>query len=78
MSDWLNSHSGIALVAVVVAVVGVRALYLLSLLENPFFGDPVLDSRVYDAWALRIASGDWLGRDAFFMGPLYPYFLGRL
>jgi tetratricopeptide (TPR) repeat protein len=30
---------------------------------------------LYDSWARRIAAGEWLGNDVFFMGPLYPYFL---
>lgn len=36
----------------------------------------IFDSQYYDIWARSIAAGDWMGREAFFMGPLYPYFLG--
>ncbi|MBI5361881.1 MAG: glycosyltransferase family 39 protein, partial [Planctomycetes bacterium] len=35
-----------------------------------------IDERAYDAWARRIAAGDWLGREVFFQEPLYPYLLG--
>jgi tetratricopeptide (TPR) repeat protein len=33
------------------------------------------DSRQYDEWAVRIASGQWLGTEVFYQTPLYPYFL---
>jgi tetratricopeptide (TPR) repeat protein len=33
---------------------------------------------VYDAWAERIAGGQWLGPQAFYFPPLYPYVLGLL
>jgi len=59
-------------------VVFVRVVYLATLHRNPFFNDPILDSRLYDSWAMRMALGDWLGQDPFFMAPLYPYFLALL
>lgn len=34
------------------------------------------DAHSYDAWAQRIAGGDWLGDTVFYQAPLYPYFLG--
>lgn len=36
------------------------------------------DARAYDAWAGRIAAGDWRGEGVFYQAPLYPYFLGIL
>lgn len=33
------------------------------------------DAAAYDAWAQRIAAGDWIGSDVFYQAPLYPYFL---
>jgi len=36
----------------------------------------VLDSADYDAWAMNIARGDWIGTGVFYAMPLYPYFLG--
>ncbi|MGE0043555.1 MAG: tetratricopeptide repeat protein [Vicinamibacterales bacterium] len=36
------------------------------------------DAAAYDAWARRIAGGDWLGQDVFYQAPLYPYVLGIL
>lgn len=35
-----------------------------------------IDEAAYDAWAKRIAAGDWLGGQVFFQEPLYPYALG--
>jgi tetratricopeptide (TPR) repeat protein len=37
-----------------------------------------LDPLYYHRWGLRIAGGDWLGREAFEMSPLYAYHLGLL
>lgn len=34
-----------------------------------------MDSAEYDRWATAIAAGDWLGSEAFFQAPLYPYLL---
>ena len=43
---------------------------------TPFFDALMGDARGYDAWAQRIAGGEWIGRDVFYQAPLYPYFLG--
>jgi tetratricopeptide (TPR) repeat protein len=56
----------------------VRLLYLWQIGSSPFFDTLLGDSRSYDAWAQRIAGGDWIGRDVFYQAPLYPYFLGVL
>lgn len=52
-----------------------RVAYALASRRSPFFDHLDLDSKFYDTWAKQIAAGDWVGRDVFFMGPLYPYFL---
>jgi 4-amino-4-deoxy-L-arabinose transferase-like glycosyltransferase len=36
---------------------------------------PVGDAASYDAWARRIATGDWLGTETFYQAPAYPYFV---
>jgi Flp pilus assembly protein TadD len=64
------------LTAIVAVVVATRAFHLSSLSDNVFFKNPIIDSKLYDAWAMNIASGQWLGGETHFMGPLYPYFLG--
>jgi 4-amino-4-deoxy-L-arabinose transferase-like glycosyltransferase len=53
-----------------------RAAHLLTILNAPFFTHLSLDPLAYDTWAVRIASGDWLGSGVFYQDPLYPYFLG--
>ena len=55
----------------------VRALYLWQLGRSPIFPILVGDAQGYDAWARRIAGGDWLGRaeGVFNHAPHYPYFL---
>ncbi|MCX5658818.1 MAG: tetratricopeptide repeat protein [Planctomycetota bacterium] len=54
----------------------VRGLYLLQFRHSPIFPYLSGDSVAYDQWARQIAAGDWIGHDAFYQAPLYPYFLG--
>src|SRR5262245_48748837 len=53
----------------------VRLLYLLQYRSSPFYDFLHLDPLYYHDWAVRIASGDWLGREVFEQSPLYPYLL---
>lgn len=46
--------------------------------HHPHAARPVIDELAYDAWARRIAGGDWLGDTVFFQEPLYPYLLGAV
>jgi tetratricopeptide (TPR) repeat protein len=39
---------------------------------------PIMDAGDYDEMAQQVASGHFLRHQAFFMGPLYPYFLGLI
>ena len=65
--------------AVVFAVaLAIRLWHVADIRPSPFFDVLVGDARAYDAWAQRIAGGDWIGRDVFYQAPLYPYFLGTL
>ena len=52
-----------------------RGLYLAELRHTPFFSVLVGDGQQYDAWAQRIAAGDWVGTGVFYQTPLYPYLL---
>jgi len=70
---WLRSG-----LAVLISALAVRLIYLLHLHGSPFFQVLVGDGRQYDAWAQRIAAGDWLGSGVFYQAPLYPYFLGTI
>ena len=56
----------------------IRFFYLWSFWANhPFSQKLISDARIFDDWALRIASGDWLGTaEVFILPPLYPYLMG--
>ncbi|MFN0007333.1 MAG: glycosyltransferase family 39 protein [Planctomycetota bacterium] len=45
---------------------------------HPNADHPSIDEASYDRWAREIAGGDWIGKEAFFQEPLYPYALGAL
>jgi len=53
----------------------VRLVYLIEIRDVPLIEHPVVDARAYDAWAQRIAAGDWFGDEVFYQAPAYPYFL---
>lgn len=65
-------------VAVFGVALAVRLVHLWQMRDTVFFSVLMGDSRGYDAWALQIAAGDWIGRDVFYQAPLYPYFLGLI
>jgi tetratricopeptide (TPR) repeat protein len=56
----------------------VRLVHLWQMRKAPVFTVLMGDSRSYDEWARRVASGDWFGTDVFYQAPLYPYFLGAI
>ncbi len=66
------------IILIVVIAFGMRMIYLLQAGDAPEFALLVGDAVTYDAWAARIAGGDWLGQGVFYQAPLYPYFLGTL
>lgn len=66
---------GADFVGVVLVALAVRLLVCYQLREHVLFHTLVSDGAAYDAWAARIAAGDWLGKDVFYQAPLYPYFL---
>ena len=68
-----------ALGLVLVLAALVRLGHLLAQSRLPLFDALIIDSKLYDQWAQRIAAGDWMGGDGpFFMDPLYPYVLALL
>jgi len=67
-----------AVVLVLALAAALRTANLLLLHDSPFFRVPILDEKIYDDWARRIAAGRLLDGAPFFMGPLYAYFLGGL
>jgi len=62
---------------VFVVALAVRLVYVFQVRQTPFFETLGLDAKFYDAWARRIAGGTG-EREAFFMSPLYPYFLAAI
>ncbi len=71
-------RDGFILAAVVAWAVGVRLLLLATAGDHAYYRTPVMDMAYHDAWARRIADGDFWGSEIFFRAPLYPYFLGLL
>src|ERR1700674_3011701 len=61
-----------------VCALAVRLIHIWQIRRAPFFDVLMGDARGYDAWAKRIANGDWLGHEVFYQAPLYPYFLGAI
>ncbi|MCC6847408.1 MAG: hypothetical protein IT294_02815 [Deltaproteobacteria bacterium] len=67
-----------ASLAVAALAAAVRLGYLADLHATLWWRRLVVDPEYYDAWAQKIAAGDWLGAGAFYMDPLYPYLLAVL
>jgi tetratricopeptide (TPR) repeat protein len=53
-----------------------RVWHVLAVRDAPWLQHLQLDHRYYDEWGQRIAAGDWVGSQAYFVDPLYAYFLG--
>jgi tetratricopeptide (TPR) repeat protein len=64
--------------AIFSAALAARLIHVFQIRRAPFFDLLMGDARTYDAWAQRIAGGDWFGSEVFYQAPLYPYFLGAL
>lgn len=63
---------------VIIIGIALRAAHVMWLRDSPFFSSLMLDARAYDEWAQQIAAGDWIGRTAFWVDPLYAYMLAGL
>ena len=59
-----------------IVALAVRLLHLWQIQPSPFFDVLLGDAHGYDAWARRLANGDWVGTEVFYQAPLYPYFVG--
>ncbi len=64
-------------VVIFVCALVLRVIYVLEIRYTPFFQTLGLDAKYYDRWAREIAGGT-ASREAFFMTPLYPYFLAAI
>jgi Flp pilus assembly protein TadD len=67
-----------ALAAIWILAFAIRCLYLWQIAHAPFYDLRLGDADAYDAWARRIAAGDWIGQGVFYQAPLYPYLLALL
>jgi tetratricopeptide (TPR) repeat protein len=68
----------VPLAIVLIAAALFRAGYFLLYRRSIFYDGLILDSSLYDTWARSVAAGDWIGSEAFYFPPLYPYLLGVL
>ena len=59
-----------ALLAVFLLALAARALHVSQIARSPFARVLVGDARSYDAWAQRIAAGEWVGTGTFYQAPL--------
>jgi 4-amino-4-deoxy-L-arabinose transferase-like glycosyltransferase len=63
---------------VVAAALALRITHVLTIRHAPLFDVLTLDAESYDAWARRIAAGEWTFGRPFYQAPLYAYFLAGL
>jgi tetratricopeptide (TPR) repeat protein len=74
-STFYLSHSAVIAISLFIAAFFVRFLYLVQIRSTLSFAHPIMDSLYYINMAKEIAAGTFQPERAFFMGPLYPYFL---
>ena len=55
-----------------------KLLYVIQSTGSLHITVPIMDSKYYDKEAQEIVRGNFLRREAFFMGPLYPYVLSLI
>ena len=83
-STWISTHLRDLLTApaafplIMMLALTVRIGHILALRSTLWFDHLDLDPRYFDEWAVRIAGGEWIGSQMFFVDPLYPYFLGAV
>jgi tetratricopeptide (TPR) repeat protein len=70
--------AAIALVVLFAVALGWRLLYLGRLAATPLGGSLTEDARIYWEWSSFLLRHGPVGRNPFFMGPLYPYVLTGL
>ena len=64
--------------AVLVLAASLRFGHVIAIHGVPWLEHLQLDHRIYDEWGQRIAAGDWIGSEAYFVDPLYAYFLAAI
>ncbi len=79
LSAMVEKHERLVVIGLTALGLLVRLAHFFQIEANdPYFYFPSVDPGVYHEWATRIAGGEWLGDDVFFLAPLYPYTLGVL
>jgi 4-amino-4-deoxy-L-arabinose transferase-like glycosyltransferase len=63
---------------ILAGALALRVAHVLTIRDYPLFEVLPLDSESYDAWARRIAAGEWMRGAPFYQAPLYAYFLAAL
>ncbi len=71
-APWLRI---VGYAAAAVVFVLLRWTHIEAMLISPVAQIPIIDSKYYLEWGMRIASGLGLGVHPFFMSPLYPLFI---
>jgi hypothetical protein len=61
-----------------IGALALRVIFLSELRGEALVAVPIGDGWQYDVWARRIAGGEWLGTQAFYQTPLYPYLLAAI
>jgi len=70
-------------IIVLAVALGVRALYLFEIMDNPFFDHPVVDEMTYDNQAKALVAGDAdmnrrFATTAYYQSPIYSFFLAAI
>jgi len=74
-SKFDNSETKFLLWLVGIGLI-LRLLFIIETQHTPFVQNLFSDSKIYNNYALDISrNNNWLGDEAFFMAPVYPYFL---
>lgn len=74
----LKEYFPIPIIFILILGAILRVLCFFEFKNTLFYKYPILDALYYDELAMKIASGNLIQNEAFFMGPLYPYLLGSI
>jgi len=73
-----EAGAGLGAAAVATVALAVRLAYIAETHAVPTLRHLVGDAAGYLEWGRSIAAGAWLGSEAFYQAPLYPYVLGAV
>src|SRR5512140_3318991 len=76
--DQALSHGKRWPLVILLVAFAVKLVLVLQTRDALYVKVPIMDARDYDQMAQQIAAGNLMRHQAFFMGPLYPYFLGLI